>query len=60
MSFMMGIMADFLVAGIISGQRHFMGGMTCAADKVEKSSKAGNHQAIVLIKGAFVIIDRPW
>lgn len=36
MSILMGIIAVFMVAGIISGHRHFMGGMMDAADKVEK------------------------
>lgn len=36
MSIMMGIMVVFMVAGIISGHRHMMGGMMGSDDKAEK------------------------
>lgn len=36
MSILMGIMAVFMVIGIISGHRHMMGGMMGSDDKAEK------------------------
>ncbi|MEK6758610.1 MAG: hypothetical protein AABY51_02460 [Deltaproteobacteria bacterium] len=42
MSIVMGIMAIFMVAGILSGHSHMMGGMMDADDKVEKVEQSGD------------------